>query len=174
MSLISRLARATARAEVYWAEARRQNSFELFAPHLEEVVHLVRDKAALLGQALGLPPYYALVDEFSPGVSTADLDTIFKALSRRLPGLIREVLVQQARQPALPIAGKFASGKQRALVVDVMRAIGFPFDRGRLDESEQSLHRGRPGRYPHHHALRRRGSVHGAVRRDARERPRHV
>ena len=52
VSLISRLARATARAEVQWAEARRQNNFELFAPHLEEVVNLVRDKAALLGQAL--------------------------------------------------------------------------------------------------------------------------
>src|SRR5271169_2255209 len=35
VSLISRLARATSRAEAFWAEARRQNSFELFAPHLE-------------------------------------------------------------------------------------------------------------------------------------------
>src|ERR1700744_2035136 len=51
VSLISRLARATSRAEVQWAEARRQNNFDLFAPHLDEVVHLVRDKAALLGQA---------------------------------------------------------------------------------------------------------------------------
>ncbi len=69
VSLISRLARATSRAEVDAGPRRgAQNNFELFAPHLEEVVHLVRDKAALLGQALGLPPYYALVDEFSPGV----------------------------------------------------------------------------------------------------------
>src|SRR5579859_7206578 len=90
VSLISRLTRATSRAEVQWAEARRENNFELFAPHLEEVVRLVRDKAALLGQALGLPPYDALVDEFSPGVPTADIDAIFKALSRRLPSLIRE------------------------------------------------------------------------------------
>src|SRR5690348_18142412 len=65
VSLISRLARATVRAEVAWTEARKANSFELFAPHLEEVLQLVRDKAALLGQALGLPSYYALVDEFS-------------------------------------------------------------------------------------------------------------
>jgi carboxypeptidase Taq len=145
VSLISHLARATARAEVYWAEARRQNSFELFAPHLEEVVHLVRDKAALLGQALGLPPYYALVEEFSPGISTADIDAIFKALSRRLPGLIREVLAQQSEPPIVPIGGKFTAGKQRALVVEVMRAIGFPFDRGRLDESEHPFTEGVPG-----------------------------
>jgi carboxypeptidase Taq len=87
-SLIARLAKATARAEVFWVEARKANDFKLFAPYLEEVVHLVRDKAALLGQARGLAPYDALVDVFTPGISTADIDTIFKALSRKLPGLI--------------------------------------------------------------------------------------
>ncbi len=53
-SLIARLAKATARAEVFWVEAKKANDFKLLAPHLEEVVHLVRDKAALLGQARGL------------------------------------------------------------------------------------------------------------------------
>jgi len=144
-SLIARMARATARAEAAWIEARKANSFQLFAPHLEQVLQLVRDKAALLGQALGLPPYYALVDEFSPGLSADDIDTIFKALSRRLPGLIRETLALQGEQPALPIAGKFAAAKQRALVVEVMRAIGFPFDRGRLDESEHPFTEGVAG-----------------------------
>jgi len=144
-SLISRLTRATSRAEARWAEARRENNFELFAPHLEEGVHLVRDKAALLGQALGLPPYDALVDEFSPGVATADIDAIFKALSRRLPNLIREALALQAERPSLPISGKFAAGKQRSLVLEVMRAIGFPFERGRLDESEHPFIEGVPG-----------------------------
>ncbi len=145
VSLISRLARATSRAEVHWAEARRQNNFDLFAPPLEEVVHLVRDKAALLGQALGLPPHDALVDEFSPGVSIADIEAIFKALSRRLPSLIRETLALQAQRPSLPLTGKFAPGKQRALVVEVMRTVGFPFDRGRLDESEHPFTEGVPG-----------------------------
>ncbi|HEY2418267.1 MAG TPA: carboxypeptidase M32 [Steroidobacteraceae bacterium] len=145
VSLISRLTRATSRAEVFWAQARRENNFDLFAPHLEEVVHLVRDKAALLGQALGLPPYDALVDEFSPGVATADMEAIFKSLSRRLPSLIREALALQEQRPSLPISGKFAAGKQRALVLEVMRAIGFPFDRGRLDESEHPFTEGVPG-----------------------------
>jgi carboxypeptidase Taq len=145
VSLISRLARATSRAEVHWAEARRQNNFDLFAPHLEEVLNLVRDKAALLSQALGVPTYDALVDEFSPGLSTADIEAIFKALSRRLPSLIRETLSLQAQRPSLPISGKFATGKQRALVVEVMRSIGFPFDRGRIDESEHPFTEGVPG-----------------------------
>src|SRR5487761_110863 len=145
VSLISRLTRATSRAEVRWLEARQQGRFELFAPHLEEVLHLVRDKAALLGQALNLAPYDALVDEFSPGITTADIDAMFKGLSRRLPSLIREAIVAQETRPPAPLTGKFPAGKQRALIVEVMKQIGFSFERGRLDESEHPFTEGVPG-----------------------------
>lgn len=145
VSLISRLAKATSRAEVQWLEARQQGKYELFAGHLEEVVNLVRDKAALLGQALNLAPYDALVDEFSPGIGTTDIDSMFKALSRRMPTMIREVIALQDRHPPLPIIGSFPRGKQKSLVVEVMKAIGFPFDRGRLDESEHAFTEGVPG-----------------------------
>ena len=145
VSLISRLTKAASRAEARWLEARRQGKFELFAPHLEEVVNLVRDKAALLGQALNLAPYDALVDEFSPGITTADIDAMFKALSRRLPSLIRESIAVQESHPPLPLTGKFPPGKQKALIVEVMKAVGFPFDRGRLDESEHPFTEGVPG-----------------------------
>jgi carboxypeptidase Taq len=144
-SLIARLAKATARAEVYWVEAKKANDFKLLAPHLEEVVHLVRDKAALLGQARGLAPYDALVDGFTPGISTADIDTIFKALSRKLPGLINEAIEVQAAHAPAPLTGKFTVARQRSLSVDVLKALGFPFDRGRLDESEHPFTEGVPG-----------------------------
>jgi len=144
-SLISRLAKATARAEVFWVEAKKANDFKLLAPHLEEVVHLVRDKAALLGQARGLAPYDALVDGFTPGVSAADIDTIFKALSRKLPGLINEAIEVQAAHAPTPLTGKFSVSRQRSLAVEVLKALGFPFDRGRLDESEHPFTEGVPG-----------------------------
>ncbi len=143
--LISRLAKATARAENSWAQARRENNFALFAPHLDEVLMLVRDKAALLGQALNLPAYDALVDEFSPGIGTADIDGLFKALSRKLPGMIRAASEAQSGQEVLPLIGKFSSSRQRALVVEIMKAIGFSFERGRLDESEHPFTEGVAG-----------------------------
>ena len=145
-TLISRLARATSRAEVQWTEARHKSDFALFVPHLEEVVALVRDKAALLGQALNLQPYDALVDEFTSGITTQDIDTLFKALSRKLPSLINETIeLQQKQRPVLPLTGKFPPSKQRQVAVDVMKALGFPFDRGRLDESEHPFTEGVPG-----------------------------
>lgn len=144
-TLVSRLARATARAEATWIEARRASDFALFAPHLEEVVQLVRDKAALLGQALNLQPYDALVDEFSPGITTQEIDALFKVLLRKLPGLTNEVLELQAKNPPLPISTRVTVSKQRALAVEVMKALGFPFERGRLDESEHPFTEGVPG-----------------------------
>jgi carboxypeptidase Taq len=144
-NLVSRLAKATSRAEVKWMEAKQKSEFAIFAPHLEEVVSLLRDKASLLGKALNLDPYDALVDEFSPGMTSAEIDGIFTTLGRRLPGLIQEVIELQARRPPLEITGRFAPSKQRQLAVEMMKALGFPFDRGRLDESEHPFTGGVPG-----------------------------
>jgi carboxypeptidase Taq len=144
-SLVSRLAKATARAEIKWIEARQRSEFSLFAPHLEEVVNLLRDKAALLGKALNLAPYDALADEFSPGLRSAEIDAIFTTLGRRLPGLIHEAIELQGQKPPLELAGRFSASKQRQLALEVMKVLGFPFDKGRLDESEHPFTGGVPG-----------------------------
>jgi carboxypeptidase Taq len=144
-ALVSRLAKATALAEVRWIEAKEKSDFALFAPHLEEVVGLVRDKAQVLSKALNLQPYDALIDEFSPGLTTAEIDKIFTSLKRRLPGLIQEVIDLQTKKPPLSITGKFSKSKQKQLSLEVMKALGFPFERGRLDESEHPFTGGVPG-----------------------------
>ena len=58
----------------------------------------------MLSKALGLAPYDALIDEFSPGFLGAEIDQLFRVLSRRLPGLIRDAIDLQAAKPPLPIA----------------------------------------------------------------------
>ena len=144
-NLVSRLAKATARAEVKWLESKQKSDFAIFAPHLEEVVNLLRDKAAMLGKALNLDPYDALVDEFSPGLTSAEIDGIFTTIGRRLPGLIQDAIDLQAKRPPLEITGRFSPSKQRQLAHELMKAMGFPFDRGRLDESEHPFTGGIPG-----------------------------
>jgi carboxypeptidase Taq len=142
LSLVTRLARATSMAEVRWLEARQENNFALFAPHLEEVVALTRDKAQVLSKALDLAPYDALIDGFSPGFLSADIDQLFRVMGRRLPTLIREAIELQAQKPSLPLTGKVSIPKQRSLAHEVMRALGFPFDRGRLDEASHAFTEG--------------------------------
>ncbi len=144
-TLIARLAKATATAELRWRDARAQQDFKQFAPHLEEVVQLVRDRAQLLGQALKLEPYDALVDEFSPGLSTAEIDRIFTVLSQRLPELIQQAIAKQQGRELLPVNAKVTTSKQRALALQLMQALGFSFDQGRLDESDHPFTGGVPG-----------------------------
>ncbi|MET0499327.1 MAG: carboxypeptidase M32 [Steroidobacteraceae bacterium] len=144
-NLVSRLAKATSRAEIKWIEARQKSDFALFAPHLEEVVGLIRDKAALLGKALNLDPYDALVDEFSPGLRVTEIDSIFTTVGRRLPGLIQEAIELQAKRPPLEIIGRFTPSKQRQLATELVKTLGFSFERGRLDESEHPFTGGVPG-----------------------------
>ena len=116
VSLISRFAKATSQAEVRWVEARQSGRFETFAPHLEEVVNLVRDKAQLLGQALNLAPYDALLDEFSTGITSTDIDGVFKGLTRRLPSLIREQLDNRKNSRRCPSSDASRSiGKERCV-----------------------------------------------------------
>ena len=136
---------ATSRAEIKWIEARQKSDFALFAPHLEEVVGLIRDKAALLGKALNLDPYDALVDEFSPGLRVTEIDSIFTTVGRRLPGLIQEAIELQAKRPPLEIIGRFTPSKQRQLATELVKTLGFSFERGRLDESEHPFTGGVPG-----------------------------
>ena len=147
-SLVARLAQESAVAEAACVEARRTQDFGVLRPHLEQVVGLVRDKAALLGQHLGLAPYDALLDEFSPGLTTGEIDVLFKALGRRLPALIRDAIELQGEEPPLPLlppGAKLSVSKQKTLAVEIMRAMGFSFERGRLDAADQPLTEGVPG-----------------------------
>ena len=174
VALVSRLAKAASKAEAKWLYARETGKFEDFAPHLEEVVHLVRDKAQLLGQSRNLSPYDALVDEFSPGLTSAEIDAMFKALARRLPGLIRDVLARQEQRPLLPITGKFSAAQ-------AARAGGRDHEGRRVSvrsrparRERTSVHRRRAGRRARHHALRYQRAVLRPAGRAARDRPRHV
>ena len=145
-SLIARLAKAAARAEVFWVEARKANDFKLFAPHLEEVVTLVRDKAALLGSG---PRPRALR---CPGrcLHSGYLDRGYRhdlqGLVAQAPGA-HQSGDRSAGRPArrIPLTGKFSAARQRQLSLEVLKALGFPFDRGRLDESEHPFTEGVPG-----------------------------
>jgi carboxypeptidase Taq len=144
-SLIVRHAKAVSRAEALWFEARRQNDFRVLAPALDEVLKLVRDKATHLGQHLKVDPYDALLDAYAPGITAKEVESLFTALSRRLPELIDAAIERQSSQPVLPFEGRFGTSRQKALCIEVMKAVGFPFDRGRLDESERPFTEGVPG-----------------------------
>jgi carboxypeptidase Taq len=131
--LVAALARATAQAEPLWRTAREASDFAMLCPALEEIVRLTREKAEARSEALGLPPYDALLDDYEPGVGTCDIDALFEPLAAFLPDFIENVLARQS--PPLPVVGPFPFARQKALGERLMRTLGFDFAHGRLDES---------------------------------------
>ncbi len=132
-ALVAAMARATARAEMTWRDARANADFKTLAPALAEVVRLTREEAAAKAQALDLAPYDALLDGYEPGVRAARIDALLDPLAAFLPDFLEQVLVRQTKP--LPLQGPFEVVRQMALGRELMTRIGFDFEHGRLDQS---------------------------------------
>ncbi len=134
--LVAASSKANAACEMGWRRARAEDDFAGLLPLFEEVLRLTRETAAAKGEALEVAPYDALLDQYEPGMAAARIDVIFDDLATFVPDLVgRAVEAQGARPaPALPV-GPFPVETQRELARQFMAAIGFDFERGRLDVS---------------------------------------
>jgi carboxypeptidase Taq len=135
--LVEALSRAACACEMIWRDARAAADFAAVAPALRGLLALVRQAAAAKAEALGCSPYDALLDEFEPGGRSAEIDRLFESLAEDfLPDFLGRALERQDADPA-PVAleGRFAVEAQRELGLVLMKALGFDFDRGRLDVS---------------------------------------
>ncbi len=127
--------KATSKAEMMWRKARANSDFAQLSPYLKEVLAIQRDIGRCKGEALGLQPYDALLDQFDPGLRQTRIDPLFDQLRAELPGLVRDAQERQAHDRLKPIAGVYPVAAQRALNETLMRTVGFDFERGRLDTS---------------------------------------
>lgn len=143
--LVMALARATSACEATWREARARADFAAVLPGLKEVLGLVREAAAAKADRLGVSPYDALLDEYEPGGRAETIDRVFAELETALPPLMATALNRQAsRRPPLKPEGTFPPERQRELAKRLMIALGFDFDRGRLDISQHPFCGGVP------------------------------
>lgn len=134
--LVERLSRKGSVSEMVWRSARPANDFARLEPHLQEVLDLSREQALIKAEALGCSPYDALLDQYEPGGSSAKIDVIFDDLAAFLPGFLEAVLDRQASLPeAIGLEGPFSVELQRELGADLMKTLGFDFNKGRLDVS---------------------------------------
>ncbi|MDX9859481.1 MAG: carboxypeptidase M32 [Rhodospirillales bacterium] len=134
--LVTELSRAFSVCETTWRAARPASDFAAILPHLERALARVREKAAILAEALDVPPYDALLDGYEPGGRAADIDAVFDDLVAFLPGFLEEVVVRQAGEPTVDRPpGPFAIETQRRVGLEFMKQVGFDFGRGRLDIS---------------------------------------
>jgi carboxypeptidase Taq len=134
-ALVREFAEVTSLAMHAWKDARERSDFSAFAPWLERVVALNRDRAECLGVPDGGVAYDTLLDEYEPGMTTAELTRVFGAFRPGLTELIREV-VGSGKKPEtswqhVPLAVE----RQAAFNREVVERMGFDFSAGRLDVS---------------------------------------
>ncbi|MEE2644054.1 MAG: carboxypeptidase M32, partial [Myxococcota bacterium] len=143
--LVKALSEAGSRCEMRWRSARAENDFEGLRPYLEEVISLVRERATVKAEAMGVTPYEALLDEYEPEGSVEEIDRFFGELSEALPPLVEAALERQQAQGLAPLpSGPFSVDAQRQLGLKLMRAMGFDFAQGRLDVSHHPFCGGGP------------------------------
>lgn len=133
-SLVEELTRTTAHAHHAWVDARKSNDPARFAPWLTKIVALKQQQAACLAKP-GQAAYDVLVDEFEPGETTAHLDEIFGALRAPLVELVGRVMTSGRKVPSEILARDFDVDAQEALGREAAMALGYDFERGRLDVS---------------------------------------
>lgn len=128
--LASELARMISKSHGIWAEARADDNFAAFAPTLKEVVALRKEEAQALAQ--GGDSYDALLNDYEPGATAAELSAMFGALRPRLVALREAVLAQ----PELPgLTTHFDEAGQMRLAEKLAAAFGYDFRRGRVDKA---------------------------------------
>lgn len=143
--LVEAQVRAGQTCESIWREARKTGDFAAVQAAFTEVVRLTQESAGILGQALGVTPYDALMGQSQRGITAAQVTAIFD----RYEAFLREALPKaeelQAQRPHedLP-AGPYAQAIQAQLARQLAAGAGLDFNAARLDISAHPFCGGTP------------------------------
>lgn len=132
--LVRALAELESRATAEWAEARAKADFESFAPTLGEVIRLKREQAAALG--FTDEPYDALLDMFEPDMLTREIAPILGALRDAIIPMVKRISENHPAPETNLLTGPYETGGQDAFGREVVNAMGFDMNSGRLDISQ--------------------------------------
>lgn len=132
--LVEELSRTTTMSQQAWVEAREDSDFATFQPWLEKMIVLKREEAQAVGYGKGVP-YDALLDDYEPGMTAAEIERSFIPLRNELVKMVAAVQ-QSSKRPNLDILARhYPKTPQIVLAEGASKAIGFDFDAGRVDES---------------------------------------
>jgi carboxypeptidase Taq len=129
--LVEEIARVTSQAQNVWAEARKKSAFAEFAPWLGQIVGLKRQEAQAVGYKES--PYDALLDEYEPGMTAAEVTRVFAELRGELVPLVGAITASGKRPRQDVLTRDFPVERQHVFGQAAAAAIGFDFRAGRLD-----------------------------------------
>jgi carboxypeptidase Taq len=143
--LVEAVTRASSVCETIWRAARPASDFGMVRDSLAEVVKLTREAAQILGQALGLPAYDALLTGYQRGITAAEVTTIFAGYEAFLRDALPRAEALQAARPAEPLPpGPYPEDVQEKICRQLSEAAGLDFKHARLDRSAHPFCGGTP------------------------------
>lgn len=125
-------ARVCGLAQQAWEQARRDNNYDLFRPHLEEVLRLSRE---IGGAIVPKRPYEAFLDDHEPGTDEETLGPIFAEVVARTKSLLDQVLGSKTTVNREVFERGFPVEVQSLFMRRLASDLGFDFEAGRLDRS---------------------------------------
>lgn len=129
--LVEELSKTRTLAQAAWVEARKKGDFKSFLPWLEKTVELSRRKADAYGYEG--EPYNALLDDYEPGMTTGEIETVFATLRDELVKLLDKVKGAPKKPDKSIVEREYNVETQRLFGEAVASAMGFDFTEGRLD-----------------------------------------
>ena len=132
-AFVIRLSRECSLAQQAWVTAREESRFSKFLPSLRTIISLKREEADYLGYRNS--PYDALLDTYEPGATIEQLAPLFTELRERLVVLLRKVQASGVAVDDTCLHQRFDQAKQIEFGRLVLVAMGYDFERGRLDLS---------------------------------------
>lgn len=129
---VSDAARAEGLSQAAWVNARRDNNFSAFLPHLAKMIDFARRKALYWG--FTECPYDGLLDIYEPGMGAEAVQAVFVPLGRRLSALLKKI-ASATRPDNSFLSREFDVEKQARFSRELMKRLGFDSSRGRLDVS---------------------------------------
>jgi carboxypeptidase Taq len=129
-TLVKALALQESRSFDAWQRAKGSKDFSIFAPHLREMVRLLREKAACFGYEG--TPWDALAQDYERGTNAKLVREFFEPLRVATVDLLKQI--KNTKQiDASFLEQKWDVGMQREFSTRVLRDLGFDMARGRVD-----------------------------------------
>lgn len=130
-TFIAELAEASGLGTTAWARARAANDWAGFSDHLKRMIELKQREADYIGYHDKV--YDALLDTYEPDMKTSQVAGIFDAVRRELVPLVKAISENADRVDDTVLHRTYAPAKQWELAQEALRAIGYDFERGRMD-----------------------------------------
>lgn len=130
--LVEEFAGLIAVAQEVWARARAENNYPAFQPYLERIFDLRREYAQIFAPYDHI--YDPLLDDYEPGLKTADVQQIFQTLRQEQVGLISAIQRQQQIDNSF-LRLPYNEQAQWDFGVSVINRFGFDWEHGRQDRS---------------------------------------